>query len=162
METLFWTFQSAPLTFKIRSRSPKSNKLFPSSQQCIYATLVKFHKLIQKIMHGNEKADADGIRTKNNISPHPTLHSFLPCIFEFTSQLKILICMNIIYLHLSLPSSSVTQKSICTIRLEPLRYYFYFSSGSHSVQQRVEPFGIFWYSIQGTLVCNYLECRRCC
>ena len=37
------------VTLKIRSRSPKSNQLFPSSQQSIYASLVKIHPLIQKI-----------------------------------------------------------------------------------------------------------------
>ena len=55
--------------------SQKSNQLSPFSQQCIYASLVKIHQLVQKIMHGNEKMDADantydnadGIRTKNNI-----------------------------------------------------------------------------------------------
>ena len=69
----FYTFQSAPLTLKITSRSPKSNQLFPSSQQCIDASLVKIRQLVQKIMHGctQKKADTDGIHTKNNISPHP-------------------------------------------------------------------------------------------
>ena len=66
-------FKVPPVTLKIRSRSPKSNQLFPSSKQCIYAIFVKIHNLVQKIMHGNEKVDADanvdGIRTKNNISP---------------------------------------------------------------------------------------------
>ena len=42
------------VTLKIRQRSPNSNKLFSSSQQCIYASLVKIHPLVQKIMHGNE------------------------------------------------------------------------------------------------------------
>ena len=59
-ETIFWTFQSAIVTLKIKSMSPKP-------------------KDNQKIMHGNEKVDADantnpnadGIHTKNNISPHP-------------------------------------------------------------------------------------------
>ena len=41
------------VTLKIRSRSPKSNQLFPSSKHCIYASLVKIHSLIQKIMHVN-------------------------------------------------------------------------------------------------------------
>ena len=49
----------------------KSDQHFPSSQQCIYASFFKIHYLVQKIMHGNEKGDADaeGICTKNNISP---------------------------------------------------------------------------------------------
>ena len=49
----------------------KSNQLFPSSQQCNYASLVKIHWLVQMIMHGNEKVDAysDRIRTKTNIYP---------------------------------------------------------------------------------------------
>ena len=29
MKTIFWTFQSAAVTLKIRSRSPKFNQLFP-------------------------------------------------------------------------------------------------------------------------------------
>ena len=49
METIYWTFQSAAVTLKIRSRSPKLNQLFLSSQQCIYAKLVKIHPLVQKI-----------------------------------------------------------------------------------------------------------------
>ena len=40
-------------TLTIRSRSPKSSQLFPSSHQCIYASLVKIHPLVQKIRHGN-------------------------------------------------------------------------------------------------------------
>ena len=63
-ETLFWTFQSAHVTLKIRSRSPKSSKLFSFSQKCIYASLVKIHKLVQKITH-KEEEDTNGIRTKN-------------------------------------------------------------------------------------------------
>ena len=51
METLFWTFQSASVTLKIRSRSPKSDLLFPFPQQCIYASLVKIHLLVQKTTH---------------------------------------------------------------------------------------------------------------
>ena len=35
------TFQGAGMTLKTRSRSLKSNLLFPFSQQCIYAKLVK-------------------------------------------------------------------------------------------------------------------------
>ena len=68
-QKLFWTFQSAGVTLKIRSRSPKSNLLFPSSQQCVYASLVEIHPLAQKISHGKE---ADEIRTKINIYPHPS------------------------------------------------------------------------------------------
>ena len=51
--------QSAPVILKIMSWSPKSIQLFPFSQQCIYESLVKIHQLVQKIMHGNEKAEAD-------------------------------------------------------------------------------------------------------
>ena len=39
------------MTLKIRSMSPKSNQLVPPSQQCIYASLVKIHPLVQKITH---------------------------------------------------------------------------------------------------------------
>ena len=38
---------------KNRSRSPKSNQLFHSSQYCMYASLVKIHPLVQTITHGN-------------------------------------------------------------------------------------------------------------
>ena len=38
-------------TLKIRSRSPKSNHLFLPSQQCIHASLVKIHPLVQEITH---------------------------------------------------------------------------------------------------------------
>ena len=51
------TFQSAPVTLKIRSRSPKSNQPFLSSQQCFYASLVKIHRLVQKITHRNHMLD---------------------------------------------------------------------------------------------------------
>ena len=40
------------MTLKIRSRSPKYDLLFYSSQQCIYASLVQIHPLIQRIMQG--------------------------------------------------------------------------------------------------------------
>ena len=53
LQTLFWTFQSASVTLKIRSRSQKINQLFPFSQQCIYATLVKIEQPVQKIVCGN-------------------------------------------------------------------------------------------------------------
>ena len=60
-----------PVALKIKSMSPKFNQLSPFSQQYIYAFLVNVHRLVQKIMHGKEKADAnanaDGIRTNNNI-----------------------------------------------------------------------------------------------
>ena len=45
-ETKFWTFQSVCVTLKNRSRSPKTYQLFASSQQCIYASLVKIHPLV--------------------------------------------------------------------------------------------------------------------
>ena len=46
-----WTFQRAGVTLKIRSRSPKSYmyQLFTTSQQCIYASLIKIHPLVKKI-----------------------------------------------------------------------------------------------------------------
>ena len=43
-----WHFK-VPVTLKIRSRSPKSSQSLPSSQQCMYASLVKIHQLVQKI-----------------------------------------------------------------------------------------------------------------
>ena len=39
------------VTLNSRSSSPKSNQLFPSSQQCTYAGFVKIHLLVQKITH---------------------------------------------------------------------------------------------------------------
>ena len=42
---------------EIRSRSPKSNQLFPLFQQCIYASLVKIHPLVQKKTHRNRIFD---------------------------------------------------------------------------------------------------------
>ena len=36
------------------SRTPKSNQRVPFSQQCIYASLVKSIKLVQKITHGKD------------------------------------------------------------------------------------------------------------
>ena len=45
------------MTLKILSRSPKFYQLFPFSQHCIYASLVKLHPLIQKIMQGNPILD---------------------------------------------------------------------------------------------------------
>ena len=36
------------VSLKIRSRSPKSNQLFPPSQQCNYPSFVKIHPLVQK------------------------------------------------------------------------------------------------------------------
>ena len=53
METIFLTFQSDPVTLKIRSRLPKSNQLFCSSHQCIHASLVKIYSPVQKITHRN-------------------------------------------------------------------------------------------------------------
>ena len=48
------------VTLKMRSRSPKSNQLFPPSQPCIYASLVKIHPLVQKI---SRKKEATRTRT---------------------------------------------------------------------------------------------------
>ena len=46
------TFLRATVTFKIRSGSLKSNKLFLPFQKSIYASLVKIHRLVQKITSG--------------------------------------------------------------------------------------------------------------
>ena len=56
-KTLFWAFQSASVTLEMRSRSFKSNQLFPFSQQCSHASLVKIHSLVQKMAHGNHILD---------------------------------------------------------------------------------------------------------
>ena len=60
METIFQTFQSVAVTWKIRSRSRKSKQLVRPSQQCIYSSRVKIHETVQKITHGRKSyADAD-------------------------------------------------------------------------------------------------------
>ena len=56
------------VTLKMRSRSPKSNQLFPPSQPCIYASLVKIHPLVQKI---SRKKEATRTRTPTR-TPTPT------------------------------------------------------------------------------------------
>ena len=50
--SFFWSkfdIQSAGVSLKIRSRSPKSNDFFPMSQWCFYASLVEIHQLGQEI-----------------------------------------------------------------------------------------------------------------
>ena len=62
-----------------RSRSPKSNKLFPLSQQCMY--LCKFGQNTSTVSENNARkrsyADADAnvdeIRIKNDMSPLPSV-----------------------------------------------------------------------------------------
>ena len=56
-ETIFWIFQSGTVILKIRSMSLNFDQLLPSSRQCIYASLVKIHPLVQKISHGNHILD---------------------------------------------------------------------------------------------------------
>ena len=59
-KTLFvqnMTLQSAGVTLKIRSRSSISNQQLLFSQQCIYASLIKLHQLVQKIKHRNHIFD---------------------------------------------------------------------------------------------------------
>ena len=49
---IFWSkfdIQSAGVTLKIRSMSPKSNHFFPMSQWCFCASLVKIHRLVQEV-----------------------------------------------------------------------------------------------------------------
>ena len=60
--TGFFTFQSASVTLKIRSRSPKSNQLLSSSQQFIFVSLVKIHPLVQKLTHRNPILDISKCR----------------------------------------------------------------------------------------------------
>ena len=68
------------VTLKIRSRSPKPNQLFIMSQCYIHANLVKIHPPVHKIsckqsvtLTPNANADANRIRTKNNMSPSPSV-----------------------------------------------------------------------------------------
>ena len=42
------------MTLKNRPRSLKSDQLFPFYQQCIHASLIRIHPLVQKITHGIE------------------------------------------------------------------------------------------------------------
>ena len=59
------------VTLKIRSRLPKSNQLFSPSQQCIYASLLKIHVLVQKIMSGKESMQT-WARTQTGPTPKST------------------------------------------------------------------------------------------
>ena len=45
-----FTYLNLPVTFKIRSGSPKSNQLLSLSQIYIHASLVKFQPLVQEIL----------------------------------------------------------------------------------------------------------------
>ena len=56
------------VTLKMRSRSPKSNQLFPPSQPCIFASLVKIHLLVQKISRRKE-ATRTPTRTQTRSAP---------------------------------------------------------------------------------------------
>ena len=67
METIFQTFQSVIVTLNMRSRSP-SNQLVPPYQQCIHASLVKIHQMVQKIING--KATLTGSAPKTICPPH--------------------------------------------------------------------------------------------
>ena len=73
------------MTLKIRSRSIKSNQLYSSSQQCIFACLVKIHPLVQKITHGNHISDISKCccdlenkvkvtKLQSTLSPLPTMY----------------------------------------------------------------------------------------
>ena len=62
------TFQSAYLTLKISSRSPKPNQLFPPSQNKKYACLVKIHLLFQKITNRNKAAQTPAGTPKGSAS----------------------------------------------------------------------------------------------
>ena len=51
-KSFFWSkfdIQSAVVTLKMRSRSPKTNCFFPLSQWCFCSSLVKIHQLVQEI-----------------------------------------------------------------------------------------------------------------
>ena len=69
---------SPAMTLKIRSRSPKPNQLFIMSQCYSHANLVKIHPPVHEISckqesHANANDDANRIRTKNNMSPSPSV-----------------------------------------------------------------------------------------
>ena len=53
------------VTFKILSRSPKSDQLFLHSNQCIYVRLVKIHPLVQKITHRNHILNISTLKIKS-------------------------------------------------------------------------------------------------
>ena len=60
--------QSAGVTLKMRSRTPKSNHFFSPSQYCGYASLVKFHPLVQEIKRRQDDADVALEKTVDEIS----------------------------------------------------------------------------------------------
>ena len=66
---------SPAVTLKIRSMSPKPDQLFIMSQCYIHANLIKIHPLVHEISCKQESANADAnrIRTKNNMSPSPSV-----------------------------------------------------------------------------------------
>ena len=46
----FKVLQSAGVTLKMRSRSPKSKHFFPMSHWCFCVSLVKIHQLVQEVV----------------------------------------------------------------------------------------------------------------
>ena len=79
-------FFSAAVALKIRSRSPKFNQLFSPSKQCIYASLVKIHPLVQKIM---SRKDATQTSTQTGSAPKPICPSpFRKFAFHIFDQVR--------------------------------------------------------------------------
>ena len=79
----FYLAVSHAVTLKIRSRSPKPNQLFIMSKCYIHANLVKIHPTVPIMQtrkcHAdtNANADANRIRTKNNVPlPFSGGHSY--------------------------------------------------------------------------------------
>ena len=74
------------MTLKIRSRSPKSNLSFPFSQQYVFASLVKIHPLVQKIIHGNHifrtiQSAAVTLKIRSRSPKSNQLFHFLPTMY---------------------------------------------------------------------------------
>ena len=82
------TFQSAGMTLKIRSRSPKSKQLILHSQQCIYKSFVKIHPLVQKITNGNQAMGTPTGSAPQQICPSlfgwGDINIACLCIFAYT------------------------------------------------------------------------------
>ena len=67
-----WKFQSACVTLKIRSGSPKSYYFFPRSQLCGCASFVKIHPLVQEIQWAT-RTPTSGSAPKAICTPSPSV-----------------------------------------------------------------------------------------
>ena len=63
------------MTLKMRSRSPKSNKLLSLSHLCTYASLKKIHPLVQKKFHLQDYGLANEVKVIKNLISSLDCHS---------------------------------------------------------------------------------------